>query len=50
MESVKKAKQEAIDSVKGEQAIELMATMFDSFAFYYYVQKRALSEQEISMF
>lgn len=33
-----------------EEAIDLIATSLESFAFYYYVQRRGLVHQEVKMF
>ena len=48
----RKAKEERegeLKKRKQEEAIDLVATCLDSFAFYYYVQRRALANQEVQI-
>ena len=47
----RKAKQyKALRNRKMEEAVDLISTCLESFAYYYYVQRRALMYQEVSMF
>lgn len=50
MEKAAKEKQEATQARKRLEAIEFIAICLESFAYYYYVQRRALINQEIEMF